>query len=137
MESMSLFAAASRGTRFTAGDNPPAISTRKPTDIAAFFIRNVDYPQGQIFHAAQPEDIPTEPPAVMTRPKFPEKRQLSLRMLETCILFVQYPCRQKCRSLGICIHYQFVAGTRKCPDGLRCPACLQINFEQVWNPLYE
>jgi hypothetical protein len=48
-----------------------------------------------------------------------------------CILFVQFPCKQRCRSLGICIHYQFVIPCGKCPDGLICPACMRSNTQQV------
>jgi hypothetical protein len=56
---------------------------------------------------------------------------MTLQALQPCILYVQYACRQRCRSLGICIHYQFVIGVRSCPDGLRCDQCIQSKTEQV------
>ncbi|KIX98714.1 uncharacterized protein Z520_05175 [Fonsecaea multimorphosa CBS 102226] len=98
---------------------------------AAFFIRSLDHPQGQLFYMAKPEDVSSAPPVVIRRPPLPEVRQISLQMLVPCVFFVQYPCRQKCRSLGICVHYQFVIGCRKCPDGLRCPDCVQSKVEEA------
>ncbi|KIW65709.1 hypothetical protein PV04_07941 [Phialophora macrospora] len=110
-----------------AAKEEPAQLTSLPT--AAFFLQNADYPQGELFHIIRPEHISSAPPAAIKRPPFPEKRQASLRMLEPCIFFVQFPCRQRCRSLGICIHYQFVGSCRRLPDGLRCPVCILSDVE--------
>src|SRR5947209_3161280 len=92
--------------------------TVHPADTIAFFIKNSEFPQGQLFHVLKPEHISTASLEVIQRPKVPEKRQAVLQLLEPCTLFVQYPCLQNCRSLGTCVHYQFVAGCRRCPDGL-------------------
>ncbi|ETI25832.1 hypothetical protein G647_02609 [Cladophialophora carrionii CBS 160.54] len=54
---------------------------------AAFFLRNADYPQGEVFHIIRPDHISSAPPGAIKRPQFPEKRQAALRMLEPCIFF--------------------------------------------------
>lgn len=101
------------------------------TELATFYIHSALHRSGQFFHVNKPADIPNTPPVAIKRPKFPEMRQLSMRMLTPCILYVQYPCEQKCRNLGICIHYQFVVGCKKCPDGLRCELCVGSGVEEV------
>ncbi|KIW92046.1 uncharacterized protein Z519_07028 [Cladophialophora bantiana CBS 173.52] len=113
------------------GKQLQAMVMQQQAPMAAFFIHSLDHPQGRIFHVVKPEDISFAPPVLIRRPPLPEPRQISLQMVIPCIFFVQYPCRQKCRSLGICIHYQFVVGCRTCPDGLRCPICVQQNVEQA------
>ena len=110
----------------TTGNN-----NNKTTELATFYIHSIFHRSGQLFHIDQPADIPTTPPVAIKRPQYPERRQLSMRMLTPCILYVQYPCEQKCRNLGICIHYQFVVGCRKCPDGLRCEICVASGVEEV------
>ncbi|OAL37406.1 hypothetical protein AYO20_03255 [Fonsecaea nubica] len=121
-----------RSSSLTVGDKQPQVAAiQQLPRTAAFFIRSLDHPQGQVFHMVKPEDISFTPPVVLRRPPLPEARQISLQMVVPCIFFVQYPCRQKCRSLGICVHYQFVIGCRKCPDGLRCSTCVQSNVEQA------
>ncbi|EXJ57134.1 hypothetical protein A1O7_07478 [Cladophialophora yegresii CBS 114405] len=54
---------------------------------AAFFLRNADCPQGEVFHIVRPDHISAAPPAAVKRPPFPEKRQAALRMLEPCIFY--------------------------------------------------
>ena len=100
-------------------------------ETAAFFIKNSEHPDGRLFHTEKPEHISCAPAKAISRPPFPEKRQAVLQVLEPCTFFVQYPCLQKCRSLGICVHFQLIAGCRSCPDGLRCPLCVQSNIEEV------
>src|ERR1700761_3127276 len=102
---------ASRSTHLSMKEQPPHIWSAPTAETAAFFLRSSDYPQGAIFHVARPEDISLTPPAIK-RPPSAEMRQAALQMIRPCVFFVQYPCLQKCRSLGICIHYQFVAGCR-------------------------
>ena len=118
------------GPRVGANDQPPQEQTTS-TESVAFFIRNSDHPEGRLFHADKPEHITFDPPTAIKRPAFPEKRQAALQMLDPGTLFVQYPCQEKCRSLGICVHFQFIAGCQKCPDGLRCPLCMQSRMEEV------
>lgn len=98
---------------------------------AAFYIRSSEHPKGQIFNVNRPVEISMLPPVPIKRPALPEMRERTLQMLAPCTFFVQYPCQQKCRTMGLCIHYQFVVGCRKCPDGLRCSLCIQSNVEQV------
>lgn len=100
-------------------------------DTSLFFIQSSEYPRGNFFRTVKPDDISTLPPIAVRPPAFPEMRKHSLQTLKPCVFFVQFPCRQMCRSMGICIHYQFVVGCRKCPDGLRCPICVESNVEQV------
>ncbi|KAJ9615671.1 hypothetical protein H2200_001747 [Cladophialophora chaetospira] len=91
--------------------HPPPEQAAPPVDTVAFFIRNIEFPEGRLFHAPKPENITFGHPAVIKRPALPEKRQATLQMLDPCTLFVQYPCQQKCRSLGICA----ITANRKCP----------------------
>jgi hypothetical protein len=107
------------------------VTTGGTTELATFYIHSALHCSGQFFHVNKPADIPNTPPVAIKRPKFPEMRQLSMRMLTPCIFYVQYPCEQKCRNLGICIHYQFVVGCKKCPDGLRCEVCVGSGVEEV------
>lgn len=120
--------AAAAAATTTGNDN------NKTTELATFYIHSIFHRSGQLFHIDQPADIPTTPPVTIKRPQYPERRQLSMRMLTPCVLYVQYPCEQKCRNLGICIHYQFVVGCRKCPDGLRCVVCVASGVEEVSAP---
>ena len=115
------------------GTHMPArlpLQASKPAETVALFIKNSELPEGELFSVVTPEHITSAAPGGIKRPPYPEARQAALQMLEPCVFFVQYPCPQGCRSLGICIHYQFVAGCRRCPDGLWCPACVQ-NVEEV------
>ncbi|OQV09113.1 hypothetical protein CLAIMM_13280 [Cladophialophora immunda] len=132
MASRYMISAVPRGSGLTVGHKESQlVPMEHQPQVAAFFIRSVDYPQGQIFHMFKPEDISFAPPVVIRRPPLAEARQVSLQMVVPCVFFVQYPCRQKCRSLGICVHYQFVVGCRKCPDGLRCSTCVQSHVEEA------
>lgn len=115
-----------------AEESTPRQTVQQDTEIAAFYVHNCDFPQGKIFHTPKPDDISMSPPVVIRRPAFPEMRKLTMQILMPCIFYVQFPCSQKCRTMGICIHYQFVVGCRKCPDGLRCPVCVRSKVEQVW-----
>lgn len=100
-------------------------------EIGQFFVHSTEYPRGHRFFTPKPEEISFLPPLAIKRPDLAETRQLSLQRVPPCILFVQFPCKQRCRSLGICIHYQFVVPCGKCPDGLICPACMRNNTQQV------
>ncbi|KIW48090.1 uncharacterized protein PV06_00710 [Exophiala oligosperma] len=94
-------------------------------EIGQFFIQSIEYPRGHFFVTPKPEEISHPDPPIIKRPCYPEMRRHSLDHFEPCIFFVQYPCRAKCRSLGICVHYQFVIPCGKCPDGLICSECIQ------------
>jgi len=120
----------------TTTSNPPgncdlAASSSDTPELATFYIHNVLHRSGQLFHVDKPADIPSAPPVTIRRPKFPEMRQLTICRFPPCIFYVQYPCEQKCRSLGICIHYQFVVNCKTCPDGLRCDLCVATGIEEV------
>ncbi|KIW20185.1 hypothetical protein PV08_00760 [Exophiala spinifera] len=99
-------------------------------ELGRFFIQSVEYARGHFFVTAKPEEISHPDPPSIKRPTYPEMRQHSLRHFSPCIFFVQYPCRSKCRSLGICVHYQFVIPCGKCPDGLICSECIQSTSPQ-------
>ncbi|OAP63519.1 hypothetical protein AYL99_02746 [Fonsecaea erecta] len=132
MASRHMMSAVPPGSGLTVGDEQSqSMTMQQQRRVAAFFVRSLDHPQGQLFQMVKPEDISSAPPVVVKRPPKPEVRQISLQMLAPCVFFVQYPCQQKCRSLGICVHYQFVIGCRKCPDGLRCSACVQSKTEEA------
>ncbi|KAK5199185.1 hypothetical protein LTR99_001226 [Exophiala xenobiotica] len=108
--------------------HPPLSEAR---EIGQFFVHSTEHPRGHRFFTPKPEEISFLPPPMIKRPDLAETRQLSLQRVPPCILFVQFPCKQRCRSLGICIHYQFVLPCGKCPDGLICPACMRSNTQQA------
>lgn len=118
-------------TSNTSGVSTPAASSSDTPELATFYIHSALHRSGQLFHVNKPADIPSSPPVKIRRPKFPETRQLTMCRFPPCVFYVQYPCEQKCRSLGICIHYQFVVSCRKCPDGLRCDLCVASGIEEV------
>ncbi|EXJ78339.1 hypothetical protein A1O3_09500 [Capronia epimyces CBS 606.96] len=130
MAQLSQTSAPFAGEKMSQQREPPRSILEEPT-TAAFFIRSSEYPRGQIFHVDKPVEISMLPPVAVRRPAFPEIRKRSMEMLTPCTFFVQYACQQKCRTMGICIHYQFVVGCRKCPDGLRCSLCAQSSVEQA------
>ncbi|KIV85804.1 hypothetical protein PV11_01461 [Exophiala sideris] len=101
-------------------------NNQAPSDLIAFFTHSTEHPQGQIFFAVKPaaNEHNSTSPLKLKRPVDPLKTRQSLEALTPCTFYVQYPCKTKCRSLGICIHYQFVIGCRRCPDGLRCARCV-------------
>ncbi|KAK5458387.1 hypothetical protein LTS15_004467 [Exophiala xenobiotica] len=107
---------------------PPLSESR---EIGQFFVHSTEHPRGHRFFTPKPEEISFLPPPMIKRPDLAETRQLSLQRVPPCILFVQFPCKQRCRSLGICIHYQFVVPCGKCPDGLICPVCMRSNTQQA------
>jgi hypothetical protein len=119
------------------GPRPTITQPLNPENLTAFFIHSTEHPQGQIFFAVQPAATATAhrsstaPEFEVRRPADPTKTQQSLAMLTPCTLYVQYPCKTKCRSLGICVHYQFVIGCRRCPDGLRCARCAVSDVQEV------
>ncbi|KAI1618508.1 hypothetical protein EDD37DRAFT_606437 [Exophiala viscosa] len=112
-------------TPFTGTRSTTTRNNQSP-DLSAFFIHSTEHPQGQIFFATKPaaSERNSISPLRVKRPIDPTKTKHSLEALTPCTLFVQYRCKTKCRSLGICVHYQFVIGCRRCPDGLRCPRCM-------------
>ena len=89
-----------------------------------FHVINDEHARGMHFHAPKPKAISFEPPAIRI-PAFPGATQTSLKVMQPGIFFVEYDCDKHCRSLGICVHYQFVIGSKKCPDGLVCQRCKQ------------
>jgi hypothetical protein len=109
----------------------PQTPLSESREIGQFFVHSTEHPRGHRFFTPKPEEISFLPLPMIKRPDLAETRQLSLQCVPPCILFVQFPCKQRCRSLGICIHYQFVLPCGKCPDGLICPACMRSNTQQV------
>ena len=113
-------------------DTPSFTTVPTAGDPLTFYIQNSDIPDGAIYHMNEPlNEIPTDPPVALRRPNDPVKRTFTLKILEPCIFYVQFPCDQNCRSMGICIHFQFVIGAKKCPDGLRCDICVKEGVEEV------
>lgn len=93
-----------------------------PAQMITYYIRSQEHPHGTTHQDWKPENIKLALP-IIRRPKFPEVTQTSLRTLQPCIMFVAYSCKTQCRSMGICVHYQFVLGAKRCPDGLICDRC--------------
>jgi hypothetical protein len=99
-------------------------------DQVVFHLINDDYPYGVNMQAPQPASISLEPPKVK-KPPFPAATQTSLQSAKPAIFYADFNCAKHCRSLGICIHYQFVLGSKRCPDALICDACKRPGIEQV------
>jgi len=114
-------------------ENPFASSKReREVEVLAYYISNRDegFRDGHIGYVEWPDEFKPVQAQEVARPAFPEVTRNSLAALQPCVMFVQYQCTPKCRSLGICIHYQFVIGGR-CPDGLICERCSVDGAEQV------
>jgi hypothetical protein len=86
------------------------------------FVKNQNHPAGLSYVGRVPGYIDRRPPTIKP-PLFPDARVTSLNAMSPCILFVQFGCAEGCRSFGICVHYQFVLGCKRCPDGLVCDVC--------------
>jgi hypothetical protein len=99
-------------------------------DQVVFHLINDDYPYGVNMQAPQPASISLEPPKVK-KPPFPAATQTSLQSAKPAIFYADFNFPKHCRSLGICIHYQFVLGSKRCPDALICDACKRPGIEQV------
>jgi hypothetical protein len=97
---------------------------------AWFYLINDEYPHGQLFHAPKPASISFEPSAVK-KPAFPLITQKTIETLQPAVFFVHFDCTKNCRSQGICVHYQFVIGSKRCPDGLICERCKYSVDQQV------
>ena len=94
------------------------------------FVKSLEYPAGLEFRGVVPSHINRDPSKIRL-PTLPEVRVSSLRIIQPCILFVQFSCPERCRSYGICTHYQFVLGCRRCPDGLLCDCCHDASMEDA------
>lgn len=86
------------------------------------YIINDDYPNGQHWHVPKPRNVGLRVPS-LTKPPFPSITQASLTAAKPAVFFVEFACDKHCRTLGICVHYQFVLGSKKTPDGLICDMC--------------
>jgi len=62
-------------------------------------------------------------------PAEPELVRSTLKMMNAMIVYAQYECVDECRSRGICVHFSFLLGCRKAPDGLICPSCQAAKIE--------
>ena len=94
------------------------------------FVKSLEYPEGLQFRGTIPSNISRDPPKIKL-PALPDVRASSLRLIHPSILFVQFSCPERCRSHGICVHYQFVLGCRRCPDGLVCDTCCNAGTEKA------
>jgi hypothetical protein len=99
-------------------------------DRVMFWVQNDDHVRGSHVHTPKPKDISFDPPRI-TKPPFPAVTQASLRIMLPGIFHVEFDCEKHCRSAGICVHFQFVIGAKRCPDGLVCPRCRQAKEEVV------
>ena len=63
------------------------------------------------------------------RPAHPERLQSGLLNLRPTVVYAEYDCVQRCRSVGICVHYSFLLGCQEVPDGLVCEICKMARAE--------
>jgi hypothetical protein len=95
----------------------------QPLTQSVFFLQNIDFQHGILLQTKTPSSV-TSTLHPLRRPRLMEVTKAILNLMQPCVLFVQFPCKRKCRSMGICIHFQFVIGTQRCPDGLICGRCM-------------
>jgi len=106
--------------------SPPASASQdefQPLTQSVFFLQSIDFQHGIFLQTKAPSSV-TSTLHPLRRPRLLEVTKAILNLMQPCVLFVQFPCEKKCRSMGICIHFQFVIGTQRCPDGLICDRCM-------------
>jgi hypothetical protein len=94
--------------------------------MQAFFVRNTSHPAGTIRNSFRSTRSSPPPPllGLIAPPQFPDAAKTSLASMRPLTFVTCYDCEQRCRSFGICIHFQFCCGVKNCPDGLVCERCL-------------
>lgn len=106
---------------------PPTLQTTQhranSEDLLWYFHTSRDCPRGTFLRTFKPPSMVTLSNRPIAPPNNPIQIQTSLIRLPPRVLFVQFPCEEQCRTLGICVHFQFLIGTRRCPDGLICEEC--------------
>src|SRR5437762_13872893 len=98
----------------------------------AYFVRNARNPSGSVGQRdVAGTAAPAWPATALAPPRFPAAAQRSLASMRPVCFVARFSCEQRCRSFGICVHFQFCAGMRHCPDGLVCGRCLGTAPEMV------
>lgn len=96
--------------------------------MQAYFVRNISNPSGSIRHSSLHRSTESPPPPVLlgpiAPPRYPDTVKTSLASMRPLTFVARFNCEQRCRSFGICIHFQFCCGVGNCPDGLVCDRCL-------------
>ena len=70
-------------------------------------------------------------PALVT-PSNPELVQSTLKLMKSMIVYALFECDDGCRSRGMCVHFSFLLGCRRVPDGLICPRCQETRTERPY-----
>jgi hypothetical protein len=99
-------------------------------NIFLFYLVNINSPRGQYWQTEAPGSV-TSILHPLRKPRAPALAAATLGLLQPWVFFVQYGCDQRCRSMGICIHFQFVLGAQRCPDGLICRICKNSGLQKV------
>lgn len=69
-----------------------------------------------------PDNLTLQLPRVV-QPPDPEQLQATLLTMKPMIVYAEFLCPDVCRTRGICVHFSFVLGCKKAPDGLICQVC--------------
>jgi hypothetical protein len=100
--------------------------------MQAYFVRNTSYPSGTIRHSFRSTGTSPPPPlSPIAPPRFPDAAKTSLAAVQPLVFVTRFDCEQRCRSFGICVHFQFCCGVKSCPDWLVCERCLGQTPELV------
>ena len=115
----------------------PSAQVEQPVR-AKVFLENKDYPNGTILEVPKPDFDGNEylPVIYPTHPK-PQLTARTLGSLSCGIAIERYGCLQKCRNKGTCIHFQFVLGVKRTPDGLICAKCSKEGTDEIVSSPHE
>lgn len=99
---------------------------------AKIFLQNHEHPNGTTLEVPNPDfDSGLYMPVV--RPVHPEPSLTArtLSILAPGITIERYSCLQRCRNKGTCLHFHFVLGAKRTPDGLICAKCSKQRAEEI------
>lgn len=77
-----------------------------------------------------PDNLTLQLPKLI-QPLNPEQRKATLMTLTPMIVYAEFTCPDVCRTRGICVHFSFVLGCKKAPDGLICQICQNAGNEKA------
>ena len=105
--------------------------------MRAYFIRNTSHPTGIVRHTTTTSTLPPSSLRPITPPRYPHAARTSLTSMRPLVFITRFACEQRCRSYGICIHFQFCCGVSSCPDGLVCDRCVVGQADEMvrWSNL--
>jgi hypothetical protein len=109
-------------------------SEQKTVDISdsgvqAYFVRNISNTSRSIRHSLRCTGTPLPPLlSPIAPPRFPDAAKTSLASMRPLSLVGRFNCERRCRSFGICIHFQFCCGMENCPVGWSVAGALETRL---------